>query len=100
MQQEISMVYLSEQLPFPQYFTPADLGSMMGERFCSVRDLVVLEKGRNEITVITSEEDSSCADALGKALFNGKNITVKVTDKQEIHQFFTKVCDYFGLVRH
>jgi hypothetical protein len=100
MQQDISMVYLNEHHPVPQCFTPADIGSILGDRYCSVRDLVVLEKDHNEITVITTVEDSICADELTRTLFNGKNITVKVTERQEIHQFFTKICDYFGLVRH
>ena len=33
MQQEISMVYLNERVPFPRYFTPSDLRSLLGESY-------------------------------------------------------------------
>jgi hypothetical protein len=44
MQQEISMVYLNERIPFPRYFTPSDLRSLVGKRYCAAGDLIVPEK--------------------------------------------------------
>ena len=98
MQQEISMVYLNESNPFPRYFTPADLRSMIGEKYRSTGDLIVLEKAGDEVTVITSEENSLCVDELSKALLKGKTVSIKVTDKQEIQRFLKKICRFFGFI--
>lgn len=72
MQQEISMVYLNKRVPFPRYFTPSDLRSLVGERYGAAGDLLVLEKTGNEVTVIATEENSPCVDALSKALLAGR----------------------------
>jgi hypothetical protein len=98
MEQEISMVYLNERMPFPQYFTSSDLRSLVGEEHCAAGDLIVMEKDRNEVTVITSEEDSLCVEELRKVFLKDKKISVKVTKKKELHQLFTKICDFFGLI--
>lgn len=98
MQQEISMVYLSEGNPFPQYFTSSDLRSMVGERQGSIGDLIVLEKAGNEVTVITSEENSPCVDGLRKEFLKDKKISVKVTEKGDLHRLFTRICNFFGLI--
>jgi len=77
MQQEISIVFLNEGNPFPRYFTPADLRSIIGEKYRSTGDLIVLEKAGNEVTVITSEENSLWVDELSKTLLKGKTVSVK-----------------------
>ena len=99
MQQEIAMVYLSEAKPCPQYFTSSDLRLMLGERQGSTGDLIVLEKAGNEVTVITSEENSPCVDELRKALLKDKKISVKVTEKGELHRLFTRICNFFGFTQ-
>jgi hypothetical protein len=98
MQQEISMVYLSESNPFPQYFTPSDLRLMVGKKWGSTGDFIVLEKAGNEVTVITCEENSPCVDELRKELLKDKKISVKVTEKGELHHLFTRICNFFGLI--
>jgi hypothetical protein len=98
MQQEISMVYLNEGNPFPQYFTSSDLRSMVGERRGSIGDLIVLEKAGNEVTVITSEENSPCVDELRKEFLKDKKISVKITEKGDLHRLFTRICNFFGLI--
>jgi hypothetical protein len=98
MQQEISMVYLSECNPFPQYFTSSDLRSMVGERQGSIGDLIVVEKAGNEVTVITSEENAPCVDELRKELLKDKKISVKVTEKRDLHRLFNRICNFFGLI--
>ena len=98
MQQEISMVYLNERVPFPRYFTPSDLRSLVGERYGAAGDLIVLEKTGNEVTVIATEENSPCVDALSKALVKGKKITVRIAEKRELHRLITKIHDFFGFI--
>jgi hypothetical protein len=98
MEQEISMVYLNERIPFPRYFTPSDLRSIVGEKYCSTGDLIVLEKAGNKVTVITSEENFPCVDELSKALLQGKKISVRVTDKGELHRLLKKICNFFGFI--
>jgi hypothetical protein len=97
MEQEISMVYLNERMPFPRYFTPTDLKSIVGEKCGSAGELLVLEKAGDEVTVITSEEDSLCVEELRKLFLRDKKISVKVTDKGELHQLLTKIRNFFGL---
>jgi hypothetical protein len=99
MEQEISMVYLNEHKPCPRFFTSSDLRSLVGERHSAAGDLIVLEKGRDEVTVITSEEDSLCVEELRKVFLKDKKISVKVTEKRELHRLLTKICNFFGL-RH
>jgi hypothetical protein len=96
MEQEISMVYLNERMPFPRYFTPTDLKSIVGEKGSSAGELLVLEKAGDEVTVITSEEDSLCVEELRKLFLREKKISVKVTDKGELHKLLTKICNFFG----
>jgi len=98
MEQEISMVYLNERVPFPRYFTPSDLRSLVGERYGATGDLIVLEKAGNEVTVITTEENSPCVVALSEALLKGKKISVRITDKRELQRLITKIHDFFGFV--
>jgi hypothetical protein len=98
MEQQISMVYLNERIPFPRYFTPSDFRSIVGEKYSSDGNLIVLEKACNEVTVLTSEENSPCVDELSKALLKGKKISVRVADKQELHRLVTKICDFFGYI--
>jgi len=98
MEQEISMVYLNERMPFPRYFTPTDLKSIVGEKYSSAGELVVLEKAGDEVTVITSEEDSLCVEELRKLFLRDKKISVKVTDKGELHRLLTKICNFFGYI--
>jgi len=98
MQQGISMVYLNERVPFPRYFTPSDLRSLVGESYGAACDLIVLEKTGNEVTVITTEENSPCVDELSKALLKGKKISVRVTEKREIQRLITKIHDFFGFI--
>lgn len=98
MQQEISMVYLNERLPFPRYFTPSDLRSLVGEGYGAAGDLIVLEKAGNEVTVITTEENSPCVDALSRELLKGKKISVRVTERRELHRLITKIHDFFGFI--
>ena len=59
----------------------------------------MLEKADNEVTVIISEEDSPCVDELRRVLLKDKKISVKVTEKGEIHRFFTKICNFFGFTQ-
>jgi hypothetical protein len=99
MQQEIAMVYLSEANPFPQYFAPSELMSIVGEKYRSAGDLIVLEKAGNEVTVIISEENSPCVEELRKALLKDKKISVKVTEKGELHRLFTRICNFFGFTQ-
>ena len=82
MKQEISMVYLNERVPFPRYFTSSDLRSIVGEGHCAAGNLIVMEKGRDEVTVITSEEDFLCVEELRKVFLKDKKISVKVTKKR------------------
>jgi hypothetical protein len=98
MEQQISMICLNERSPFPRYFTSSDLKMVVGERHCVAGDLIVLEKGRDEVTVITSEEDSLCVEELRKLFLRDKNVSVRVTEKGELHRLFTKICNFFGLV--
>lgn len=99
MRQDVSMVYLSEKFPFPRYFTPSDLRSLVGEEHCPAGDLIVLEKADNAVTVITSEANSPCVSELSKAILRGKNVSVKVTEERELHQLFTHICRFFGFGR-
>lgn len=99
MQQEVSMVYLNENLPFPRYFTPSDLRSLVGDEYCLSGDLIVLEKAGNAVTVITSEGNSPCVSELSKAILKGKKVSVKVAEERELHRLFTRICRYFGLSR-
>jgi len=98
MEQEISMVYLNERVPFPRYFTPSDLRSLVGERYGATGDLIVLEKAGNEVTVITTEENSPCVVALSEALLKGKKISVRITEKRELQRLITKIHDFFGFI--
>jgi hypothetical protein len=98
MQQEVSMIYLDERMPFPRYFTHSDLMSLVGERYSAACDLIVLEKADNEVTVITTEENTPCVDELSKAILKGKKVTVRVTGKREIHSLITKIHDFFGFI--
>jgi hypothetical protein len=98
MKQEISMVYLNERTPFPRYFTPSDLRSIVGEKYRSTGELIVLEKAGDEVTVITSEEDSLCVEDLRKMFLRDKKISVRVTDKGELHKLLKKICNFFGFI--
>ena len=99
MQQEISMVYLNENMPFPRYFTPSDLRSLVGDEHFPTGDLIVLEKAGNTVTVITSEGNSPCVSELSKAILKGKKVSVKLAEERELHQLFTRICRYFGFPR-
>jgi hypothetical protein len=96
MEQEISMVYLNECRPFPRYFTPSDLRSIVGEECRPTGELIVVEKAGDEVTVITSEEDSLCVEELRKLFLRDKNVSVKVAEKGELHKLFIKICNFFG----
>jgi hypothetical protein len=98
MQQEISMVYMNERIPFPRYFTPSDLSSLVGEKYGAAGDLIVLEKTGSEVTVITTEENSPFVDELSKALLKGKKVSVRVTERREIQQLIAKIRDFFGFI--
>ncbi len=99
MKQDVSMVYLSENMPFPRYFTLSDLRSLVGEEHCPSGDLIVLEKAGNSVTVITSEENSPCVGELSKVILKDKKISVKISEEREIHQLFTRICIFFGFTR-
>ena len=99
MQQQISMVYLNENVPFPRYFTPSDLRSLVGEEHCPSGELIVLEKTGNAVTVIMSEENPPCVSELRKAILKGKKVSVKVAEERELHQLFTRICRFFGFTR-
>jgi len=71
---------------------------MVGERWGSTGDFIVLEKAGNEVTVITCEENSPCVDELRKELLKDKKISVKVTEKEELHRLFARICNFFGLI--
>ena len=99
MKQDVSMVYLSESMPFPRYFTLSDLRSLVGEEHCPAGDLIVLEKAGNSVTVITSEDNFPCVGELSKVILKGKKISVKISEEREIHQLFTRICNFFGFTR-
>jgi hypothetical protein len=98
MEQKISMVYLDERIPFPKYFTPSHLQSIVGEKYCTAGELIVLERAGDEVIVITSEEDFPCADELSKAFLKGKNVSVRVADKRELHRLLKRICNFFGYI--
>jgi hypothetical protein len=99
MRQDASIVYLSENMPFPRYFTPSDLRSLVGEEHCPAGDIIVLEKAGNSVTVITSEGNSPCVGALSEVILRGKKISVKIAEEREIQQLFTRICNFFGFTR-
>jgi len=99
MQQEASMVYLNENLPFPRFFTPSDLRSLLGEEHCPSGELIVLERAGNAVTVIMSEENPPCVSELRKAILKGKKVSVKVSEERELRQLFTQICRFFGFTR-
>lgn len=96
MEQAISVVYLNERTPFPRYLTQSDLRSIVGEEYHLTGELIVLEKAGDEVTVITSEEDSPCVEELGRMFLRDKKISVRVTDKGELHKLLTKIFNFFG----
>ncbi len=98
MEQAISVVYLNERTPFPRYLTQSDLRSIVGEEYRSNGELIVLEKAGNEVIVITSEEDSLCVEELRKMFMRNKKISVRVTDKGELHKLLKKICNFFGFM--
>jgi hypothetical protein len=98
MEQQISMVYLSERIPFPRYFTPSDFRSIVGEKYSSDGNLIVLEKACNEVTVVISEENSPCVEELSKAFLKGKKISVRIADKGELQRLVAKICNFFGYI--
>ncbi|HET6488974.1 MAG TPA: hypothetical protein VFG28_04365 [Syntrophales bacterium] len=98
MEQKISMVYLNERIPFPKYFTPSHLQSLVGEKYHTAGELIVLEKAGDEVTVITSEEDFLCVDELSKAFLKGKNVSVRVADKRDLQRFLKKIFNFFGYI--
>ncbi len=98
MEQEISMVYLNERMPFPRYFTSSDLRSIVGEEYRSTGEMIVLEKADNEVIMITSEEDSNSVEELRKMFMRNKNISVRVTDKGKLHKLLKKICNFFGFL--
>ncbi len=89
MEQEISMVYLNERMPFPRYFSPSDLRSIVGEEYRSTGEMIVLEKADNEVIMIKE---------LRKMFMRNKNISVRVTDKGELHKLLKKICNFFGFL--
>ena len=100
MQQEISMVYLSEAQPFSPIFRAfRSPGRSSVTNIGRTGDLIVLEKAGNEVTVITSEENSPCVEELRKALLKGKKISVRVTERGELHRLFTRICNFFGFTQ-
>ena len=97
MRQEGSLIYMSENMPFPRHFTASDLRSLVGEEHCPAGELIVVEKAGDAVTVITTVESAPCVAGLGRSLLKGKSVSVKVADEQNLRQLFSRICQFFGL---
>jgi hypothetical protein len=97
MKQQVSIVYLTEKIPFAQHCLSSDMEALIGERYCMNHNLIVLENSADEIKIVLAKENLFCIDELRKVLPKEKRINAMLVEKEEILRFFAGVYDLFGM---
>ncbi len=96
MNQQVSVVYLTERIPMARNLVSSDMGKAIGEKYCDRHNLIVLENSEDEIKIILSKDNLFCIDELRKVLPKEKRINAMLVDKEEIVRLFTRIYDLFG----
>jgi len=96
MNQQVSIVYLTERIPMARNLVSLDMGKAIGEKYCDRHNLIVLENSEDEIKIILSKDNLFCIDELRKVLPKEKRINAMLVDKEEIVRLFTRIYDLFG----
>jgi hypothetical protein len=97
MKQKVSIVYLTEKIPFAQGFLSSDMEHVIGEQYCNKHNLIVLENSADEIKIVLAKENFFCIDELSKVLPKEKRINAMLVEKEEILKVFTRIYDFFGM---
>jgi hypothetical protein len=91
MNQQVSIVYLTEMIPLAQICLSSGMGDVIGEKYCNKHNLIVLENSSDEIKILLAEENLFCIDELMKVLPKKKRIHAMLIEKEEILKFFTRI---------
>jgi hypothetical protein len=73
------------------------LQGIIGEKYCSVNRVVVLEDTPSEIKMAIPEQSLPCIDEIRKALPRSKKIDFYLGDLMEIEWVFTRGYDLYDL---
>ncbi|MEN6509068.1 MAG: hypothetical protein ABFD63_09865 [Smithella sp.] len=96
MNQQVSIVYVTEKIPIPQMSMLTGMQEVIGEKYCTNNKLIVLENTEAEIKILLAKENLLCIDELVKVLPREKRINAMLVEKEEIQRLFTKIYDLFG----
>ena len=97
MKEKVSIVYLTEKIPFAQISMLSSIHEGIGEGYCNYHGLIVLDNTEEEIKILLAKENVLCIDELMKFLPKGKRINAMLVDKEEILRLFTRIYDLFGM---
>lgn len=95
--QELSIVRNAEIISLSKVKVSWDLQNVIGEKYCFVHKIVVLEDSENELTIALSGNSFPCVDELRKLIPKDKKINVNILDPDEIRSLFVKLYDLFGV---
>jgi hypothetical protein len=77
-----------------------DLQRTVGEKYCFVNRIIVLENIGNELSIALSDKNIPCIDELRKMMPAKKKINVQIFDADGIQSLFVKLYDAFGAYRN
>ncbi len=96
MNQQVSIVYLTEGIPSALNLVSSDLGKAIGEKYCDKHNLIVFENSEDEIKIVLSKDNLFCIDELRKVMPKEKRINAMLVEKEEIVRLFTRIYDIVG----
>jgi hypothetical protein len=97
MNQKLSIVYVSDLLPLTRNLSSSDRLNVIGEKYCTAHNMVVLEDLPDQITLALTKESFMCLDELRKVLPREKKINAKIVEKEEMLRLFRKIYDLFDV---
>jgi hypothetical protein len=96
MNQQVSIVYLTEKIPFAKHCLSSGMNEAVGEKYCNNHNIIVLENSAEEIKIVLAKENLFCIDELRKVLPKEKRINAMLVEKEEILRIFAGIYDLFS----
>ena len=72
MKEKVSIVYLTEKIPFAQISMLSSIHEGIGEGYCNYHGLIVLDNTEEEIKILLAKENVLCIDELMEIPTKGK----------------------------
>jgi len=97
---DVTIARKTEEISPANIIVSLDLQGAVGEKYCFVNIIIVLENAVNELSIALSDKNIPCIDELRNMMPAKKKINVQIFDADLMQSLSVKLYDAFGAYRN